>query len=89
MLTSEGTSEAMTVVLRKGSPKPTRRQIFTVATGVHQHVGLECGIELVMSAVGEQHSDVSGSTTASSAVHVRVHCTCCRAVCQASTPGQG
>lgn len=71
---------------KAGTPKPTWRQIFTVATGVHQHVGLEGGIKLVMSAVAEQQSDVSGSTAASRAADM--HRTCCRAVCQASTPGR-
>lgn len=71
---------------KDGTPKPTWRQIFTEATGVHQHVGLEGGIKLVMSTVEEQQSDGSGSTAASKAT--ATHRTCCRAVCQASTPGR-
>lgn len=71
---------------KAGTPNSTWRQIFTVATGVHQHVGLEGGIKLVMSAVEEQPSDGSASTAASRAANV--HHTCCRAVCQASTPGR-
>lgn len=32
---------------------PTWRQVLAETAGVHQHVGLEGGVKLVMSAVGE------------------------------------
>lgn len=76
-------------MLGKGSAEPTRRQIFTVATGVHQHIGLERGVKLVVSAVEKQRSLVLGSVAAGSAVRVHLFRTCCRAECQASTPGRG
>lgn len=58
---SGGKSQDKRLVGKKAdSAKLTWRQIFTVAAGVHQHVGLEGGIKLVVSAVAEQQSDDSG-----------------------------